>query len=134
MPVLTNGEATYAREALGKLLKVKLPAKTAYKVARLAREVDQAVQDAERVRMGRLDQLGQHNEDGSLAMDERGAVLFPDDASREEFAEFYRALMAETTEYRWMITVEELGLTSVEPGDLLALGQLLVADEEEQPK
>jgi len=132
MPALTNGEATFAKDALAKLLKVKLPAKTAYKVARMAREVGQAIQDAERARLERLDQLGEHNEDGSLTVDKQGEVQFPDATSRQEFVEFYQELMAETTEYRWAITIEELGLTSIEPGDLLALGALLVTDEEEQ--
>ena len=55
---LKNGEIFNAKEPLGKLMEAKFPVKTAFALAKMARKLDEAVQDIEKVRQGLFQTYG----------------------------------------------------------------------------
>lgn len=113
---VSNGDIWQAREAIGDLVKEKLPVKTSYWLAKLGRKVNEHIRDIEAVRVKLVHEYG--------TKDEQGNVSIP--AGMPEVAKFLAAfgeLMDETVEIEGIdrITLPtNTGLT-ITPAALMAL-------------
>lgn len=87
----TNGDIWNAREALSELLKEKLPVKTAYWLAKLARKASEHLRDIDLMRVKLIREHGTADEKGNTEV-KRDSEQWP------AFEVAFNELMAETVE------------------------------------
>ena len=112
---LTNGEIFNAKEPLNTLLKVKLPVKVSYGLAKLASKLNDQLQVIEKVRQGLIETYGEKNPNNPMQI-----RVMPDSKGFPKFAEEYGELMTQEIE----IVFEAVALPDtleVEPAILMAL-------------
>lgn len=88
---VSNADIWNARAAFDELLKERLPVKTAYWLAKLARKVGEQARDIETVRVKLVKDYGQPDEQGNV-------MVAPDSPQWVPFTTAYGELMAETVE------------------------------------
>jgi hypothetical protein len=138
MPITTTlGTLVQAAEpALTNLAKIRLPAKTAYHIAKLLRAVREETAHFHAERNALVERWGDERDATPIEQKDLGAARLR--AVRpEHIAEFVAAveeLSALTVEIAVApLTLEALGAIDVPAADLLALGPLLAAPEEDKP-
>jgi len=131
MVTLTNAEANRAVGALHEISKLWLRVAPAIKVRQMLGELVPHMKNVEDVRQERLKLVAQKDDSGRVVADkETGAVVFPSPEAEAEFGDFYRELMSETHEYKWVLTISDFeGTPQVKPGFLFDLGPLFIEEE-----
>jgi hypothetical protein len=122
---ITIGELYEAQAALNVLAGKELPVKSALRVRRLARAVNEHITDANAERDKLIDKYGQHGDDGQLVCTEGNSIRL---AYPLEFQAAHNELMATEIELddRLVLRVADLGDNqTVEPRVLIGLGALL---------
>ena len=66
---VTNGEIVLMREALQKLIDLRIPASLAFKLAKLTNKVNERFQDIELTRVSLVKQYGVANGDGNTSLE-----------------------------------------------------------------
>lgn len=122
------GALVFAEPALGRLCELKLSAKSAYRLAKMARLVTTETKHYHEMRDKHIKELGVEGEKGQIS------VPVEIDGRPNANFETFVARMTELSQVAVELdlkplTLEELGECSVAAGDLLALGVLL-SDEE----
>ena len=117
---LALGELVVAEPALTRLLEERMPAKTAYHLAKLARLAQQELQHFHAKRNDAIKELGIPADDGSITV---SAERMP------EFSERMRELGAVEVTLDWgPLLISELP-TTISPGDVMRLGVLLLDED-----
>ena len=116
---VTNGDIFNARESLQTLLKERLPVKISYRLAKLAKKVNDQLTIIDEVRNGLVQQYGEKDEKGeniSIKVGSKNIALFLTDLNE---------LMGQEVDIdSEIIKLPEDGLT-IEPSVLLALGKFI---------
>ena len=112
---LTNSDIWQAKEPLQRLMAVRFPVKTSYRLAKLTSKINESIRVIDEVRVGLIKKYG--------TVDERGQVaVLPDSAEWSDFvAEFNDLLTIEVDVDIEVVQLPELGDAEIEPGVLLAL-------------
>ena len=116
---VTNGDVFNAREALQSLMKERLPVKISYRLAKLARKVNDQLTIIEEVRQGLVKQYGEPDEKGE------NISIKPGSKNMAPFLTDLNELMGQDVEIDSdIIKLPEDGLT-MEPSVLLALDKFI---------
>ena len=130
MPEITNLRTLEAGEALRELVRIKRPMLGAMRMRQLARLLGARVEDVDAERRKLLETYGDHDADGQLQED-NGKIAFTDDVARKKFADAWTELLACKWECPLALRVKDFGGLDTEPALLIALGELLEEDAEE---
>ena len=122
----TNAEIWQAKAALDEMLKERLPVKTAYWLAKLARKVSEQIRDIDAVRIKLIKDYGSTDEAGTVSVS-RTSERWP------EFEAEFNELMAEVVEFEGL-PMEKISLPSdnglcVSAATLLALEPFVAVAE-----
>lgn len=118
------GNVVEAKEALGRLVLLKLPAKTAYHVSKLARLTGQEIHDYETARVTLVKEMGTTADDGSISV--------PQD-KMPEFMPKLNELLDVATKIDWNpLTIDMLGTAEISAADVVALGPFLTDGQPEE--
>ncbi|MBU1173028.1 MAG: hypothetical protein KKD44_25990 [Proteobacteria bacterium] len=115
---VTNGEVRLMRDALQKLIALKMPVSLSLKLAKLANKVNVDFQDMELVRISLVNQYGIKDENGNMSVD-----LAPVEERNKFWSEFVSLLNQEVE-----IDAEPIVLSiplDVEPSVLMPLLKFL---------
>jgi hypothetical protein len=127
-----NGDLLAAIPALKEIVKVPLPVRASFRIARLIREVEAAVQDVEAARLRLVERFAERDSEGNYtpALDAEGKLVEGSvnvtnpEGFRREFAEL---LGMETGIAAEPLSLVDLGeKVDLAPAVLLGLGPLLV--------
>lgn len=112
---LTNTELLTAADALSTVVKLRLPVRTSYRVAKLAKAVQRAAEPYDTTKAKILE------EHGTPIEGQQGRFTLSD----EGVAEHNELLGLEATVDGEPLTLDDLGEIDIEPATLIGLGPLL---------
>lgn len=115
---VTNGEIRMAKEALPKLINLRIPVSLSFKLARLANKVNRLYQDMEVVRLKLVNQHGTKAKDGNINIE---------GSSPEEQGKFWTEFV-ELLNQEVEVNIEPIKLPEtleVEPSTLMPLVNFL---------
>jgi hypothetical protein len=132
MVTLTNGQVQEAVPVLHRLVMLKVPFRTALKMRKVIRQINEHLAGVEAERQKLLEEYADHDEAGKMVtkrtpegLDE---VQFAEPLKRQAFEAEYRALMDTAAFECEPFAVADLEKMEVTTADLLTLGEL-VAEE-----
>jgi len=111
------GKVVASVEALQRLVAEKVPALTAFKLARITRQVETVIGDFEKARIGLVKQYGEPQEDGSATVKPENIPAFQ--------AEFSQLIESEVALEFEPVKLESLGDIQLTTADMLALDYML---------
>jgi len=117
-----NSEIITAFEALREMAEVYLPVSGALKVRRIAKELQNRVEEVEEVRKQLVTKYGAKDENGEVIVLENGAAQIED---IEGFSREYKELMEISSSYDTVLTKEDLGSGEVKVQTVIKLGPWL---------
>jgi len=117
-----NSEIITAFEALREMAEVYLPVSGALKVRRIAKELQNRVEEVEEVRKQLVTKYGAKDENGEVIVLENGAAQIED---MEGFSREYKELMEISSSYDTVLTKEDLGSGEVKVQTVIKLGPWL---------
>lgn len=135
---MTNGAIYAATKPMDQLLQEKLPVRTAFKLARVAKALGDAVEPIEATRMSLLRKYRDSKVKGQL-------IVNPNSEEYEKFMEEMDVLFTETTtfEFEGPVALPDLVASTcdkchhnnnrplqIEPGILMALAKFVTANED----
>ena len=141
---LTNGEIFNAKEPLAKLMEAKFPVKTSFALTKMARKLNEALQDIEKVRQGLFQTYGTPdpknmtqirvnqtipltNEQGEVQNDAEGNPVMIPNPKWSKFMEEIGELFSQETEI--VLDVVTLPDTlEVEPATLMMLDKFVTVE------
>lgn len=123
---LTNREILEAAAALTVLGQVKLPAKTAYAVAKAASKISDVEKTIRGVQKALWEKFGEKDDKGKLKVTEAGTFTVPA-ATSAEFMKEHNELLGVTNDVEGLrqITLTELKDAAIEPAVLMHLDWFL---------
>lgn len=114
-------QVTSVAASLGALAQCKLPAKTAYRVARAMASIKPEVEAFDAARLSLAEQYGKRSDDGQrFEFDAEGAKAF--DAEMTTLVDQDVAVVFQT------VTPDELGSVEIEPAHLFALDGIFIKE------
>jgi len=117
-----NSEIITAFEALREMAEVYLPVSGALKVRRIAKELQNRVEEVEEVRKQLVTKYGAKDENGEVIVLENGVAQIED---MEGFSREYKELMEISSSYDTVLTKEDLGSGEVKVQTVIKLGPWL---------
>jgi hypothetical protein len=96
------------QELLAKLLVSEVPMKTAFKLKKVSKSLDDALKDYDSTRMQSIKKFADLDEDGNPKSDANNNAIFLTDESRMEFAKELSELLDVEIDFN-KISVDELG-------------------------
>lgn len=132
MVTLTNGQVQAAVPILNRLVMLKVPFRTALKMRKVIRQINEHLAGVEAERQKLLEEYADHDEAGKVVTKKTAEgleeVQFTEPLKRQAFAAEYQALLETAAFECEPLTVADLERMEVTTADLLTLGEL-VAEE-----
>lgn len=105
------------------LLTKDLPAKTAYKLMKLVRVLNNEVETFEKIKTSLIEKFGKKKEDGTLDIDDKGTIALED--SDGFYSEFNTLIESEVEINDISISVDDFGDINIPTTALMALDKIL---------
>jgi len=104
------GEIYVSTSVMNKLIDAELPAKVSFRLARLMREMNEALKHLDEERAKLIKKYGKENGDGNITVSEE---------NKEQFVNEFNDLLAEQIDINWeKMNPEELGDTPLSVGEI----------------